>query len=189
MRHRRRARASRAAPCRIGRSAACGRRARAVRACARARGDAGEGSPCGPRLGGAAAASGGGAGAADAGAGRCRRPAPARSPASGATAQRTIRNSATIGIFRMTISQMKVHVVTRGRSYTRRRIRTSPGCAIRANPLREAARVATALAARSAPQLQRRAAELGDRAQLLDARDDLRRRSGARCARSRTPRR
>jgi hypothetical protein len=42
------------------------------------------------------------------------------------TAQRTIKNSATIGTFRITISQMNVQVVTPSRSYTRSRIRTSP---------------------------------------------------------------
>ena len=75
---------------------------------ARAAGESGAGARCGPRAAGAAG-----------GARTVRvmragpRPDPAvlrrfRSPGVCLTAQRTIRNSATIGIFRKTISQMKV---------------------------------------------------------------------------------
>lgn len=42
------------------------------------------------------------------------------------TAQRTIKNSATMGIFKKNINQMKVHVSTRLDRTTRRRVRTTP---------------------------------------------------------------
>jgi hypothetical protein len=42
------------------------------------------------------------------------------------TAQRTIMNSPTIGIFSRNMSQMKVQVVTLRRWYTRTCVRTSP---------------------------------------------------------------
>jgi uncharacterized membrane protein len=42
------------------------------------------------------------------------------------TAQRTIKNSATMGIFKKNINQMKVHASTRFDRTTRWRIRTTP---------------------------------------------------------------
>ena len=94
------------------------------------------------------------------------------------TAQRTIRNRATIGIFSRTISQMKVQASTLDRSYTRCRIRTSPRCGRCRRP-----------DGASAEQLQRGAAELGHRVQFVDPRDDLAPLQPLDPRRCRTPRR
>ena len=151
-------------------------RARDERAHARRRRAAG--SPCGPRRGGRGRRERGWCGWR----GRGRGPMPPSSPVAGSgvwrTAQRTIRNSATIGIFSRNISQMKVQASTR--------VDRIPALAAH-NPRRCAA--AAAASAASAAQLQRRAAELRDRVQLVHARVDLLARQALRRARCRTPRR
>ena len=115
---------------------------------------------------GAAAASAGGGG----GAGRGCGPIPPSSPAAGSgvwrTAQRTIMNRPTIGIFRKTISQRKVHVVhCIDRIPAVRSVQ--PPVAIRPDGPSSCLRWRVSRAA------QRGAAELGHRLQFLDARDDL----------------
>jgi hypothetical protein len=89
-------------------------------------GDVVEGSPCGPRLGERGSLARGWWGCS----GRGRGPIPPS--CSGAvsgvcrTAQRTIKKSATIGIFKKTISQTKVHASISGRSYYESRHPYSP---------------------------------------------------------------
>ena len=98
----------------------CGRRLRAMRV--RMRGGAGSaGSPCGPRRGGRGRRLRGWCGWRGCG----RGPIPPSSPLAGSvvwrTAQRTIKNSATTGIFSRNISQMNVHASTRADGIPARR--------------------------------------------------------------------
>ena len=135
----------------LGRQLSAAAGACARRACERAAATPAAARRAGRAAAGAAGACAGGAGAADA----ARGPIPPSSPVAGSgvwrTAQRTSRNSATIGIFKKDHQPDERPRVHSSRSYTRsRRIRTTRAVG------------------------QARPAELRDRVQLVHARDDLR---------------